>query len=168
MELIGSESLAEPTSSDKVTGWLTIVKGLTPTNAIVVFILVVALVPAYIAWKMINDQTLLDRLMSDYNVLASQNSSCTLRSARQRGEPLTFFISTGFAYEGDDRWTVGVSISHEPNSAEVQSYCEVLNLVVDYMRSPEQLEPPAFPGTDDPLIWKYRDKGGSRDNEKAP
>lgn len=157
-----------PLPSDRVTGWLSIVKGLTPTNAMVIVILVVALLPAYVAWKMINDQTLLDRIMSDYNVIASQNSSCTLRSARQRGEPLTFFISTGFAYEGEDRWTIGVTLDRQPSPTELATYCEVLNLVVDYMRNPAQVDIPTFPGTDNPVIWPYRDKGGPRNDEKAP
>lgn len=153
----------------KVLGWLNIVKGLTLTNAAVIVILVVALVPAYVAWKMVNDQSLLDRLMSDYTVYASQMSSCTLRSARQRGEPMVFFLTTGFAYEGEDRWSVGVTLDHQPNTDELASYCEVLNLVVDYMRNPEQVDVPTFPGTDNPVIWQYRDKGGSRNvDEKAP
>lgn len=164
-------SAPEPSShpSGVVASWVNLAKGLTPTNAVVIVILVAALLPAYVAWKLINDQSLLDRIMSDYNVYTSQMSSCTLRSARQRGEPMTYFLTTGFAYEGEDRWMVGVALNQQPNTDELSSYCEVLNLVVDYMRNPEQVDVPTFPGTDNPVIWQYRDKGGSRNvDEKAP
>ena len=151
-----------------IASWIGLAKGLTPTNAMVIVILVAALLPAYIAWKVINDSALLDRIMSDYNVYSSQMASCTLRSARLRGEPMAFFLTTGFAYEGEDRWSVGVTLDHQPDADELASYCAVLNLVVDYMRNPEQLDPPKFPGTDDPVIWKYREKGVSSDNEIDP
>lgn len=159
----------EPTPGGRLGGWLTAVKGLTITNAVVILMLAIVVLPGYLLYKAVNDQRLLDRFLSDYQVLASQMTSCTLRSARQRGEAAEYFLSTGFAFEGGDRWSVAVTIDRAPTTEEVNSYCETLNLVVDFMRDPNNAKSPAIPGTDRPLIWQYKGSGGTRfRDEKSP
>lgn len=155
-----------PEPTGRLGGWLTAVKGLTITNAVVIIMLAIVVVPGYLVYKAVNDQRLLDRFLSDYQVISSQMVSCTLRSARQRGESAEYFISTGFAFEGGDRWAVGVSLDRQPTPDELGSYCAVLNLVVDYMRDPDNKESPTVPGTDRPLIWQYKSGGGSRDRDE--
>lgn len=141
----------------RIVNFLHAVRGLTLTNALVIILLALVIIPAYIVWKAINSDALLDRLMSNYEVHASQMHSCTLRSARLRGEPTTWSVTSGFAYEGEDKWFIGVSVQREPSGEEITAYCEVLGLVVDYMRSPQTTNVPNFPGTNDPIIWKYKD-----------
>lgn len=157
-----------PPTDGKVSGWLTAVKGLTVTNAVVIVMLATVVIPGYLVYKAVNDQRLLDRFLSDYQVIATQMTSCALRSARQRGEAPEYFLSTGFALEGGDRYLVAVSLEREPTSEEVNSYCEVLNLVVDYMRDPGNRASPVVPGTDRPLIWQYRDGGSRYRRETSP
>ena len=49
---------------------------------------------------------------------------------------------------------VGVILAQRPDDGEVISYCETLNLIVDYMRRPDA-KSPTYPNSDDPLIWRY-------------
>lgn len=144
-----------PPPDGKYLGWLTAVKGLTLTNALVIIMLVMAAVPAYLVYRAVNDETLLDRFMSSYREITGQQSGCTVRTARQKGGPATWSVSTGFAYEGSDRYVVSVFIDHEPDMKEVESYCATLNLIVDFMRDREG-ESPVFPGTNRPVIRQYK------------
>lgn len=137
---------------------LTAVRGLTISNAVVIVILIAATIPAYFLYKVVNDQALLDRFLSNYEeVDLPHSSSCTLRAAGQRGQPLTWYVSTGFAYHGDDKWSLGVAVPRKPTMDEMQAYCETMLLVVDYMHDPNHLAPsPTFPGTKEPVIRKYK------------
>lgn len=144
-----------PPDAGKASGWLTAVKGLTITNALVIVLLVIALGPAYFLYRLLNDEKLMDRFMSNYQEFATQMSSCTERRAQVRGGASIWGISTGFAYEGDDRWAVSVALDHEPDAEEIESYCRTLNLIVDYMRNPNHGPSPKFPDSDKQMIWKY-------------
>ena len=147
-----------------ISSLLSAVRGLTFTNALVIVILVAAAIPAYLLFKVVNDQALLDRVMSNYEeVDLPHSSSCTLRAAGVRGQPLTWYISSGFAYHGDDRWSLGVAVPRKPTMEQMQSYCETILLVVDFMHDPDHVAPgPTFPGTSERMIHKYT---RSRDDE---
>jgi hypothetical protein len=122
-----------PVEEGKALGWLNAVKGLTLTNALVIILLLVALVPAYVVYKALGDDKLLDRLMSTYEEMSSQHSGCTVRHVQERGGPDLWGISSGFAAQGADRWFVNVVLSHEPGTDEIMSYCESLKLIADRM-----------------------------------
>lgn len=110
-----------------------IVKGLSLGNVLVIALLAVIAVPVYVIYKALGDDKLLDRLMSTYEETYSQNVGCTLRHVQRRGGPDQWAVSSGFAYQGADRWTVSVWTDHEPNGEEVNSYCEALKLIADRM-----------------------------------
>jgi hypothetical protein len=137
-------------------GWLGLFKGLTIHNAVAIMLLMVALVPAYVIYRLTTDPTLLDRMLSSYKLLDPKGSTCALRQARQRGEAYTWIITTGFAFEGGTRWAIGVSLPHEPSYEEMQSYCGTLGLLVDYMRNPSAVHMPVSPGTNAPIINQYK------------
>jgi hypothetical protein len=113
--------------------WLNAVKGLTITNVLVIGMLAVIAVPAYLVYKAVNDATILDRFMSHYHEVSSQQMGCTIREARLRGGSEMWFISSGFAFQGADRWAISVILDHEPDKSEVMSYCESLKLIADKM-----------------------------------
>jgi hypothetical protein len=147
-------SAEPPGLPDKASGWLNAVKGLTITNAVVIVLLALVVIPGYFVWKALNDEKLLDRFLSQYEELGSQHSPCLLRFAQTRGGPKTWGISTGFAYAGSDRYLVAVWINHEPNTEQLVSYCKTLDLIVDFMRDPDGTSPP-FPGTNRPVVRQY-------------
>jgi hypothetical protein len=147
-----------PQEDNWVLRLLSAVKGLSFSNALVILVLVIALVPAYLLYTVVNDPTLMNQFLSHYREVASDKSPCTLRVASTSGGPEQFAISTGFAYEGSDRWTVAVILDRKPDESDMLSYCTTLMLIVDFMRRPEASSPP-FPGTDRPLIWQYPKEG---------
>jgi hypothetical protein len=122
-----------PPVPERAAGWLTAVKGLTISNAVVVVMLVIAAIPAYFVYRALNDQSLLDKFMSAYREIPSPGSNCTIREARVRGGSNIWSIGTGFAYQGTDRWTVSVILDHLPTEADIISYCTTLNIIVDDM-----------------------------------
>ena len=134
--------------------WFHAIKELSLTNVLVIIILVIALVPAYALWRLLNDASMLGKFLSYYEEIASDKSPCTIRIASLRGSGEQYSISTGFAYEGSDRWTIAVLLDHKPDDTQLQTYCETLNLIVDYMRRPDAPSP-MFPNSEDPLIWRY-------------
>jgi hypothetical protein len=113
--------------------WLNAVKGLTFTNVLVIGMLVVIAIPTYTLWKALGDDKLLDRFLSTYEELSSQNSGCTVRHMQARGGPDIWGISSGFAYQGEGRWLVSVALPAEPSIEEIMSYCESLKLIADKM-----------------------------------
>ena len=143
-----------PNHVGTVGGIVNIVKGLSLTHVLIIALLVAIAIPTYILWRFLNDASLLNKFTSFYEELSSESSPCTLRIASVRGALPTHAITTGFAFQGSDRWTVGVVMGRRPNDGELISYCETLNQIVDYMRRPNAPSP-TYPNSDDPLIWQY-------------
>jgi hypothetical protein len=131
----------QPPDGGRITGWLTAVKGLTFTNVAVIAMLGVVAVPLYATYRILNDEQLLDRLMSSYKEYPAQESGCTLRELRPRSAAPMWTISTGFAYQGTDRWLAGVAIDHMPTKEELESYCASLKLVTDSWRNINESAP---------------------------
>lgn len=109
-----------------------IIRSLSLSNVLVVFLLLCMAAPAYVLYRALNDDALLDRFLSSYREIAS-DTDCTIRVVAERGGPERWAVSTGFALAGADRWTVGVILDHEPTQEEVHSYCASLLLIVDKM-----------------------------------
>lgn len=126
-----------PPPDSKVAWWLTAVKGLTLTNALVIVILMIVAIPAYLMYKAVNDAALLDRFMSSYEEISSQNVGCAMRKAKRRGSQPIWTITTGFAYQGADKWTISVVLEHEPDTTEIVSFCETLKLIADKLVVPD-------------------------------
>lgn len=125
----------------KLAGWLTAVKGLTISNAVVIILLVAVAIPAYFVYRALNDQAILDRFVSNYQEVHPPGTNCTIRMGHVWGGPRTWSVSTGFAFQGSDRWTVSVLLNREPTTEEVTSYCATLNIIVDDMHG-EETGPP--------------------------
>jgi len=138
----------------RVFGWLTAVKGLTITNAIVIVMLVLVAIPSYVVYRALDDEKVMDKIMSSYDQLRT-DTSCLVSRFNLRGGAETWAIANGFAYEGRDRWVVSVILDHRPNIDEMRSYCETLKVFVDFLRNPAAGEPgnnntPSIPPTDPP------------------
>ena len=137
-----------------IAGLANIVKGLSLSHVLTIALLVVIAAPTFVLYRFMTDSSLLNKWASFYEELASDKVACTLRIASQRGADPVYSISTGFAFQGSDRYTVAVLLTHKPDDGQLISYCETLNLIVDYMRRPEA-KSPTFPNSDKELIWHY-------------
>lgn len=124
-----------PTPEGKYLGILNAIKGLTLQNVMIIALLVVIAIPAYVIWKALSDDKLLDRLMSTYEEVEHQNIGCAVRHVQERGGPELWGVSSGFAFQGADRWYVNVVLTHDPSDEELVSYCESLKLIADRMLS---------------------------------
>jgi len=120
-----------PPNGSRIGGLINAARGLTLTNALVIVMIAVVLGPLYI---MAFHPEVLDRFLSTYTVLQNSVSSCTYRRGRQKGEPYSYAISTGLAYEGSSIWQIAVVLTHEPTAEELKSYCKALMLIVDKIR----------------------------------
>ena len=126
-------------------GWAervaSIIKGLTFTNVLMLFLLSLIVVPGYIMYRAVNDPTILERMLSSYKEFPPQDSGCTLREFKARGGPRMWTISTGFAYQGTDKWVASIVLDHMPNEDENVSYCESLKLVTESWRNISETAP---------------------------
>jgi hypothetical protein len=130
------------------------VKGLSLNNVLIIMLLMIVVIPSYLIWRVLNDPAMLGRFLSSYEEVLSDKWPCTLRIASLRGAGDQYSISTGFAYQGSERWTLAVLMDRKPTDEEMISYCETLNLLVDFMRNPDARSP-VFPGTEDPMVHMY-------------
>jgi hypothetical protein len=134
----------QPPSPPPETGWLSwlnAVKGLTVSNVLVIALLAIVAVPVYVIWRALNDEKIMDRLMSTYEEIGNQQSGCALRHVQERGGPDLWGVSTGFAFQGSTRWFVNAVLTHEPSREEIVSYCESLKLIADRMLQGNGHEP---------------------------
>ena len=139
-----------------VGGIVKIIQSMTLTHVLILALLLVILAPTYILWRFVNDASLLNKWTSFYEELSTDKSPCTLRIASVRGSDPTYAISTGFAFQGSDRWTISAVLSRKPDEGDLVSYCEALNRIVDHMRRPETAKSPTYPNSDEEIIWHYR------------
>lgn len=149
-----TEPQPPPSRNGKIINAINAARGLTPMNALVIFLLSLTLVPGYVIYKLVNEPPLLDRILSGFRELPSPNPDCIVRNAFQRGGPVVWAVATSFAAQGSDRYFFSVNVNHEPTVAEMGSYCETLLLLVDYMQDPAARSP-NFPGTDTPIVDQY-------------
>jgi hypothetical protein len=126
-------TVTPPPAEGRLAGAVSVIRTLSLSNVLVIFLLLMMAGPAYVLWKAVNDEHLMDRFLSSYREIPSP-TGCTIRVVAERGGPEHWSISTGFAFMGADRWTVGVILDHEPGD-EVASYCETLKLIVDKMHA---------------------------------
>jgi len=131
-----------------------IVQSLTLTHVLIIALLVAIAIPSYIFYRTLNDASMLNKFMSYYEEVITPHMPCTLRIASQRGADPVYSISAGFAFQGSDRWTMGVILNHKPDESELTSYCETLQKIIDHLRRPDR-PPPNFPGTEKPMVWPY-------------
>jgi len=125
----------QPPTEGRFLGLVNAVKGLTVANVAMIAVLAMIAVPVYVIYRALGDDKLLDRLMSTYEELDSQQTGCALRHLQERGGPEVWGVSSGFAFAGSDRWHVNVVLDHEPSREELVSYCESLKLIADTMLS---------------------------------
>jgi hypothetical protein len=127
---MGMSEAPEPGKIEKAAE---IVKGLSLTNVLVIALLAVIAVPTYVIYRALGDDRLMDRFMSAYEEVSSQNVGCALRHVKARGGAHQWGISAGFSFVGSDRWFVNVVLDHAPSPEEIVSYCESLKLIADRM-----------------------------------
>jgi hypothetical protein len=116
-----------------VEGAANVVKGLSLQSVLIIALLAVIAVPVYVIYRALGDDSLMDRFMSTYEEISSQNVPCALRHVQLRGGPDQWSISTGFSFVGNDRWFINVLMDHQPTMEETVSYCEALKLIGDKM-----------------------------------
>ena len=143
-----------PAGDGRWTGLLAAVRQLTFANALVIIMLVITAMPAYLLYRTLNDEILLDHFTSRYRETSSQQSNCTLREARPRGGPVFWGLSTGFAYHGSDRYVVSVLMPNLPDMEKQVAYCKVLAELVAFMHN-SRTTSPLFPGSDQPIIERH-------------
>jgi hypothetical protein len=106
------------------------IRSLTLTNVLVIFLLLGMILPAYVVYRALSDEALLDRFLSSYRVIGVE-SGCTIRMVAERGGPEQWSIATGFAAAGSERWNVSVVLEQEPSREQIASHCATLMLIVE-------------------------------------
>lgn len=128
-----------------------VIKGLSLQNVAVIALLFLMAAPAYLAWRVLNDEKLLMVIFSQYAELPLQLSECGVRVAAPRGGKPSWFISNSFAFYSEDRWYVGVNTPVEPTSDRAEEYCKTLSALIAYARDPAHAPQPTFPFTGKPF-----------------
>lgn len=126
-----------PPSEGRLAALLGAVKNLTPANLLMLAGLLVIVVPVYVVYRALNDTSVMDRLMSSYQVIPN-SSGCVLRTLKERGGPQAWSVSTGFAFHGAERWSINVILDQQPTDEALASHCATLKLIADDVLAAKQ------------------------------
>jgi hypothetical protein len=149
-------AVTPPPPPTTVTAGLSFLERLTPKNALAILLLLCGLVPAYVVYRLVTDPALLDRFLSAYAVEPT-STACRIVRARERGEDFSYAVTTGIAFEGQTRYTIGAIMSRLPTEEEQQTLCVILQTMIDALHG---LGPPPD------VIWQVEDIQG-REGEKG-
>ena len=127
-----------------------LIKGLTLTNVLVIVLLGLAIGPAYLTWRVINDENLLSLIMSSFSEKPMPGTDCAMRVAALRAGRSTYYISLSYAYSGNDRWYIGVNTPVEPTPEAAKAYCDVLDQIIAHARGEAPV--PNFPNSKRPMF----------------
>lgn len=116
---------------------LNLLKGLSFGNVVVIFILVMTAAAIYTLYRFLNDEILMNKFLSHYEESSNDKIPCTSRIGSKRGGALTYSITTGFAYDGNDRWVIGIHRDAKISKDEFFEYCIALQMFVDYLHRPD-------------------------------
>ena len=125
-------SQPQPPPDGRAERLLNAAKGLSFANVLIIALLVIIAIPVYVVYKALGDEKIMDRLLSTYEEIDSI-SGCAVRHVQERGGPDMWGVSSGFAFQGADRWYVNVLLTRPPTDSEIASYCESLKLIADRM-----------------------------------
>ena len=130
----GSNCVSEPQPppNGRAERLINAAKGLSFANVVIIALLVLIAVPVYVVYKALGDEKIMDRLLSTYEEIDSI-SGCSVRHVQERGGPDLWGVSSGFAFQGADRWYVNVLLQRPPTDSEIESYCQSLKLIADRM-----------------------------------
>ena len=122
-------SAPQPPPEGWIASLVASAKSLTLSNVVIIFLLILALAPAYVLYRVLNDEAMLYRFLSSYKEVPNPipGSNCAIREVSVRGGGDTYGISTNFATLGTDRWQIGVTLNHKITPQDIETYCEVLN-----------------------------------------
>lgn len=151
--------MSEPQQAHGITVTLiNAIKNLSFGNVLIIMLLMIVVIPSYLLWRILNDPAMLGKFLSHYEEVTSDKWPCTLRIASQRGAGDTYSVGAAFAVQGSERWIIAVQLDRDPrlDDDDMISYCETLNLLIDFMRNPDARSPVSPGATDDePLIHTY-------------
>lgn len=125
---------------------LTQVKGLTITNVIVMIMLFIVAMPAYVGWRVINDEKLMAIVFSNYQEV-DVPTACTLVVAQPAGGQRHWYIRNLFTERNREIWYAAVRLSFMPDTEAMEKYCNALDQIIDYARDPVNELEPLFPGS---------------------
>jgi hypothetical protein len=143
-----------PPDQGRVVGVLNAAKGLTLANVLILALLAAIAVPIYVIYRALGDEKIMDRLMSTYEEIDDHTSGCAIRHVQERGGPDLWGVSSGFAFQGRDRWYVNVVLDHSPSEEEIASYCESLKLIGDKMLAGDDAPVVVEPGSDGEILGR--------------
>jgi len=144
--------MSTPEQSGMIDKAVGIVKGLTFANVAVLASLFLMAAPAYLAWRVLNDEALLRIVFSSYEELPLRLSECGVRVASPKAGKPTWFIADVFAIQGGDHWYVVVNTPVQPTDEKAEDYCRSLAAIIEYLRDRDAPRP-TYPNTNKPMLF---------------
>lgn len=135
------------------------VKGLTWVNVGILAALVLISIPAYFAWRVINNPTLMGAVLSEFREIHTK-TDCSLYYAQVAGSAPAWGIANQFAERNSEEWAIVVRVKFEPDEAAMKDYCQATENLIRFMHD-DTLQPPTFPGSTRLII--YRDQHPGKD-----
>lgn len=142
------------------------VKGLTLLNIAVLALLLFLLLPAYLAWKIMNDEMMFNAVFSAYSELDSP-TDCSLTFQQAAGGRPYYLIRQVMAVRSRETYGASVRLDwdHLPDHDAMVRYCDTLDSIVAYARDPNNSVIPRFPQSNRPLL-PYAPPKGEKDDGK--
>lgn len=129
-------------------------KTLTLTNVLIVALLVVVSFPAYVGYRLLNDERLIIQVSSSYEDMRYGLGDCTVYRAQEKGDKSDFIIRYTFRFDRFGSWYVAIRSQKQPSKEEARSACDILIRTVTKARKAMggDVIPPGDVGRDDRLL----------------
>jgi hypothetical protein len=116
--------------SDVFQAGVSAIKSLTLTNVLLLGLLIAVCFPAYVGYRILNDEQLLVHVASSYEEMHYGIGNCTVYRAHARGNEPEFIVRYMFRIDNLGRWYLAIKSNAEPTKEDAAKRCNLLERAV--------------------------------------
>ena len=120
--------------SELLKSILEITKSLTLTNVLMFGLLILFSFPAYVGYRIVNDEKLMTQITSSFEEMRYGMGDCLVYRAQQRGEMPEYLVRYNMRHDKYGVWYLAVRSQAEPTRADAAKKCEMMAHAVEIAR----------------------------------
>lgn len=109
-------------------------KGLTLSNVLIIGLLILISFPAYVAYRVINEERLMNYVASSFEELRFGIGDCGVFRAQIRGEEPEYLVRYTFRFDRLGMWYLAIRGQTEPTKTEAKEKCAALAHTIEESR----------------------------------
>lgn len=98
-------------------------KTLTLTNVLIVGLILLVAFPAYVGYRLLNDERLIIQVSSSFEDLRYGIGDCNVFRAQRKGDEADYLIRYNFRYDTLGAWYIAIRSTRKPTKEEAKATC---------------------------------------------